>query len=174
MSKPSPTSYPGYFQKYIDQVPEHDLFTGFDNQLPVIDTFLSSISEEQSAYAYAEGKWTLKEVLQHMIDTERVFGYRALCFARKEKASLPSFDENDYAANSNANSRSWRSMVDEFLAVRRSTLMLFRSFSPEALESIGTANNNNTSVEALGFICLGHFNHHKKVMEERYLAGAEI
>jgi hypothetical protein len=171
MSKPSPTSYPGYFQKYIDQVPEQDLFTAFDSQLPVIKSFLSAITEERSSYAYAEGKWTLKELLQHMIDTERIFSYRALCFARKEKASLPSFEENDYAANSNANSRTWRSLVDEFLAVRQATTMLFHSFSPQALDTIGTANNNTTSVQALGFITLGHFYHHKKVMEERYLKG---
>ena len=169
MSKPSPTSYPGYFQKYIDQVPEQDLFIAFDNQLSVIGGFLTSITEEKSKHAYGEGKWTLKELLQHMTDTERIFNYRALCFARGETASLPGFEENDYAAHSNANNRTWQSLVDEFLAVRHSTELLFRSFSPEALATSGTANNNAITVASIGFISLGHFYHHKKVIEERYL-----
>ncbi len=169
MPKPSPTSYPGYFQKYIDQVPEQELFTAFDKQLPVIGSFLSSITEEKSLYTYAEGKWTIKELLQHITDTERIFNYRALCFARGEKTSLPGFEENDYAAHSNANERTWQSLVDEFLAVRHSTELLYRSFTPGALSASGTANNNAITVASMGFIALGHFYHHKKVMEERYL-----
>ena len=168
MSKPSPTSYPGYFQRYIDQVPEEDLATAFSNQRPTINEFLSSISEERSMHAYAEGKWTIKEILQHMIDTERIFCYRALCFARKEAASLPGFEENDYAANSNANSRTWQSMADEFLAVRNATELMFNSFSEDALATSGKANNNAVTVVSIGFISLGHFYHHKKVIEERY------
>ena len=169
MPKPSPTSYPGYFQKYIDQVPEQDLFTAFDKQLPVIGSFLPAVTEERSTYTYAEGKWTIKELLQHITDTERIFNYRALCFARGEKASLPGFEENDYAAHSNANSRTWQSLVDEFLAVRQSTELLYRSFTADALSVSGTANNNAITVASMGFITLGHFYHHKKVIEERYL-----
>jgi len=169
MSKPSLTSYPVYFQKYVEQVPEDDLLSAFQNQKPVLSQFLSMITEEKSAYAYDTGKWTLKEVLQHMIDTERIFNYRALCFARKESVSLPGFDENTYAANSNANNRKWMDMVDEFLAVRNATEILFKSFSEEALELTGISNNNPATVKSLGFITLGHFYHHKKIMEERYL-----
>lgn len=169
MPKPSPTSYPGYFQKYIDQVPEQELFTAFDKQLPVIGSFLSALTEERSAHTYAEGKWTIKELLQHITDSERIFNYRALCFARGEKVSLPGFEENDYAAHSNANSRTWQSLVDELLAVRHSTTLLYRSFTPDALSASGTANNNAITVASMGFITLGHFYHHKKVMEERYL-----
>ena len=168
MLKPSPSTYPGAFKRYIDQVPDEELFTAFKKQLPAIKEFLTSISEEKSLYAYAEGKWTLREVLQHIIDGERVFTYRALCFARKEQASLPSFEENEYAANSNANSRTWQSLADEFLAVRKTTEMLFESFTEEALNNSGIANNNPISVSALGFTTIGHFYHHKKVVEERY------
>ena len=168
MSKPSTTSYPTYFQQYIDQVPEENLPEGFNNQATVISSFLAGISEEKSKHAYAQGKWTIKEVLQHMTDTERIFCYRALCFARKEPASLPGFDENDYAANSNANERTWESLVDEFLAVRKATEYLFKSFGQEQLALSGTANNNLTSVASVGFITLGHFYHHKRVLEERY------
>lgn len=169
MSKPSPASYPGYFQKYIDQVPEEDLHAAFINQLPAMTTFLQSISEEKSNYAYAEGKWTIKEVLQHITDTERIFAYRALAFARGEKASLPGFEENDYAINSNANNQSWQDLIEELLAVRKSTELLFNSFNDTILLKDGTASTNKISVAGLGFIIIGHFNHHKKVIEERYL-----
>jgi hypothetical protein len=169
MSKPSPTNYPGYFQRYIDLVEEDDLATGFKNQLARIQPILNSISEEKANYAYAEGKWTLKELLQHQIDSERIFAYRALCFARGEEQSLPGFEENDYAENSDANARSWKSLTEEFYAVRHTTEILFNSLSPEALARTGTANNNLQSVESIGFVMIGHVNHHLRVMQGRYL-----
>jgi hypothetical protein len=170
MPKPLPQTYFPYFKKYVDQVPEEDLSTAFSNQLSIIKDFLNSITEEKSTYAYEPGKWTLKELLQHMIDTERIFNYRALAIARKETVPLPGFDENLYADNSNANSRSWQTLVEEFLAVRRSTQFLYDSFTGEALEAAGIASNNPLTVNSLGFTTLGHFYHHKKVMEERYLS----
>ncbi len=170
MPKPSPDTYPAFFKKYVDAVPEEDLLAAFTNQLPAISAFLNNISEEKSNYAYAPGKWTLKELLLHMIDTERLFNYRALCFARKETISLPGFDEDAYAANSNANARSWKGMVDEFIAVRRSTEFLFKSFSDEMLGFSGTANNNPATVLSVGFMTVGHVYHHKEVMQERYLS----
>jgi len=170
MPKPLPNTYPAYFKNYVDQVPDEDLFTGFQNQSAVIKQFLGSITEEKSNYAYDTGKWTIKEVLQHIIDTERIFNYRALCFARKETTSLPGFDENLYAANSNANIRSWQELVDEFAAVRSSTEFLFKSFTEEALATSGISNNNPATVISFGFITLGHFYHHKNVLQERYLS----
>jgi hypothetical protein len=169
MPKPSLTSYPVYFQQYVEQVPEEDLSAAFQNQSTVIHPFLSSISEERSMYAYDQGKWTLKELLQHMTDTERIFNYRALCIARKEATSLPGFDENDYAAHSNANSRKWQDLVDEFLVVRNSTEILYKSFTEEMLENSGLSNNKPVTVRSLGFITIGHFYHHKRIIEERYL-----
>ena len=169
MSIQSPTSVPGYFQFYIDEVIEKDLTTAFINQSQIIKDFFPAISEEKSTYAYEAGKWTLKEVLQHLIDTERIFTYRALCFSRKEILVLPGFDENTYAANSAANDRTWESLLDELVAVRRSTLFLFDSFNQEMLQNSGSANTNIFSVEKIGFIIIGHFNHHKKIIEQRYL-----
>ena len=169
MPKPSPSLYPPYFQRYIDMVPEEDLAAAFKKQLPVIINFLNSIPEEKAGYAYAEGKWTLKELLQHIIDTERVFNYRSLCFARGEKASLPPFEEDEYAAASNADRRSWQSLVNEFIAVRKATEMLFESFAPEVLHCTGTSNSKLFTVDSVGFMTIGHFYHHKKVIEERYL-----
>ncbi len=110
----------------------------------------------------------LREVLQHIIDCERIFSYRALCFARKETVSLPGFDENIYAANTNANARTWQNLANEFLIVRQSTLSLFNSFTKEMLASEGTANNHLLNVSGIGFLVLGHFYHHKKVVEEKY------
>ncbi len=170
MSKPSTANYPAYFKRYVDQVPEDDLSVAFQNQLPEIKQLLSSITEDRSMYAYDTGKWTLKEVLQHIIDTERIFNYRALCFARQERASLPGFDENSYAASSNANERKWQDMAKEFLAVRRSTEILFKSFSAEVLDRSGISNNNPATVNSIGFTTVGHFYHHKKVIEEHYLS----
>ena len=168
MSKPSPTTYPPYFQKYIDLVPDEELLSGFVNQAVIIKNLLGSITEEKSVFAYAPGKWTLKDLLQHMIDTERIFCYRALCFARKEAFHLPGFDENEYAANASANNRTWQSLKEEFIAVRNATELLFKSFSEEELLRSGIANNILTSAVSMGFITLGHVYHHKKIIEERY------
>ncbi len=163
-------TYPEYFQRYIDQVEETDLSVALENQLTQVKEFLASIPEERSTYAYAEGKWTLREVLQHIIDAERIFCYRALCIARGETASLPGFEEDDYAANSGANGRSWKSLSEEMLVVRESTIMLFNSFPAGALDASGISNEKSINVLAIGFIIAGHFNHHKKVIRERYLA----
>ena len=169
MPKPSPATYISYFKRYIDQVPEEDLMPAFKNQTAGLAVFLKSISEEKSNYAYAGGKWTIKELLQHVIDTERIFNYRALCIARGEKQGLPGFEENDYAANSYANNRSWGSLVSEFLLLRQSTEMMYETFNAAVMDNAGTSNNNPVTVASLGFTTVGHWYHHKKVLEERYL-----
>ncbi|MGC4104652.1 DinB family protein [Ferruginibacter sp.] len=169
MPKPLSTAHPSYFDRYISLVPEDDLAVAFNNQLPLITALLKSIDEEKSNYAYAEGKWTIKELLQHMTDTERIFAYRSLCFARGDKASLPGFDENEYAANSNAGTRSWNDLVEEFLLVRKTTEILFNSFTNEALNTSGIANNNPTSALSMGFTVVGHVYHHSRILKERYL-----
>ena len=169
MSKPLPGNYPGHFKRYIDLVPETESLSAILNQGLEIMPFLSAISEEKSMYAYAEGKWTIKELLQHIIDAERIFTYRALCIARGEKENLPGFEENDYAANSFANNRRWDSLVKEFLTVRQSTELLFKSFTEEMLGSLGTSDNKTIDVSSIGFIIAGHYYHHKKILLERYL-----
>jgi DinB superfamily len=169
MQKPSPIIYPGPFNQYIDEVAETDLQDAFNKQLPIINSFLSSISEERSKHAYAVGKWTIKELLQHLIDTERILSYRALCSARGEKQMLPGFDENEYAANTNANDRTWHSLGNEFLIVRQSTHLLFNSFTNDMLMADAHFSNRTNTTAGIGFIILGHFYHHKKIVEERYL-----
>ncbi len=130
---------------------------------------MDSIPVEKADYAYAEGKWTLKELLQHCIDTERIMVYRALCIARGEKQSLPGFDENSYAAASNANIRTWEGLVEEMQLVRKSTILMFDSFNEEQLQQRGSANNHPITCNALGFIIAGHFLHHERIVKERYL-----
>lgn len=174
MPKPNAGTYPPYFDNYINQVPESDLDAAFQNQHVIVTDFFDTISEAKSGYAYAPGKWTLKEMLQHIIDTERIFNYRALAFARKEPALLPGFEENNYAANSNANTRSWKSLCEELKIVRISTELLFRSFSEEVLNNAGIANNNPTTVHAMGFISIGHLYHHKNIIETRYRPNLSI
>lgn len=169
MPKPTHHYLPAYFQKYVDLVAEDNWFDALQNQLPVMESFLNSIDEHKSNYAYAEGKWTIKELVQHVIDTERIFNYRALCFARKETVSLPGFDENYYATNSLANERQWIDLVNEFIMVRKSTVILFKSFTASALQFKGNSNNNPFTVESLAWITVGHCIHHKIIVEERYL-----
>jgi len=169
MNKSLSQNYQGYFQNYISQVPEENLLDAFNKQTPIISSFLSSIPKSKNLFAYADGKWTIKEVLQHIIDTERIMSYRALAFARKEKNVLTGFDENEYAESSNGNNRTWQSLGNEFLIVRHSTHLLFNSLTEEMLVSEGRWDTNKLNVAGFGFITLGHFYHHKKIIEERYL-----
>ncbi len=169
MPKPISGTYPPYFETYIKLVGEEELILAFREQHTLIDDFFSAIPPEKADHAYAPGKWTLKELLQHIIDTERIFNYRALAFARHEKTSLPGFDENEYAAHSKAVVRQWQTLCEELKAVRKSTLFLFESFDEETLLISGTANENLITVKALGYAIVGHIYHHKRIIEERYL-----
>jgi hypothetical protein len=168
MKKPAPTDYPGFFNEYIALVPEQTIPEAFHKQTAIVQNFLSSVSEEHARFSYAEGKWTIKEVLQHLIDAERIFSYRALCFSRKEKQVLPGFEENEYVPNSNANARNWQGLANEFMIVRQSTLALFSSFTKEMLLQEGTVSNYRTSVTTIGFVTIGHTYHHIKIIAEKY------
>jgi hypothetical protein len=169
MPKPNLGPHPAYFDRYINLVQEDDLQTAFINQLPIIKQIFAKVTEEKSFHAYAPDKWTIKEMLQHIIDTERIFAYRSLAFARGESQSLPGFDENTYAANSHANARPWSDLCSEFLLVRETTEILFKSFTQEALLNVGTASNNPATALSFGFTAVGHVIHHKNILEQRYL-----
>ena len=161
---------PGNMETYFAEAGDDDLETLFAKQIAEAKRLFKLIDEEKSMHRYAEGKWTLREVLQHLIDAERVFAYRALAFARQDTTVLPSFDENDYANSSNANARSWRELAEEFITLRQSTEYMYYSFSVEALETIGKASNYSIGVNTLGFVIIGHVNHHFTIIKERYLA----
>jgi hypothetical protein len=162
-------TYPDYFYKYIRLVENENLNDALKKQLDDAAQFFNSIPQEKYLYKYAEGKWSVKEVLQHIIDTERVFSYRSFVFARKDPNTFPSFDENEYAKNSNADNRKWEDLISEFIAVRNSTADLFKSFSEEQLMQAGKASNYEMSVKALGYTIAGHVVHHINILKERYL-----
>jgi hypothetical protein len=168
MPRPDLTRVPEYYHRYINQVPENDLMTALENQTGSFIKLLKKIPAEKVNYRYAKGKWTIKEVLQHIIDTERVFAYRALCFARGESAPLPSFDENLYADNSKASKRDWKDLIEEFKAVRQSTYYLFDSLDKKQLDSTGVASGNPVYVLGLCYIVVGHVHHHVNILKERY------
>lgn len=169
MARPDATDFPPYFSGYINKVKGNELQDAFTNNSVEIRDQLSCINEEQSSYSYSPGKWTIKELLQHLIDAERVFGYRAVCIARGEKASLPSFDENGYARSSHANVRSWQSLLDEFLQLHRSTEQLFESFTGEMLAARGVTGDKQITVLSIGYIIIGHILHHLEILRSRYL-----
>ena len=128
----------------------------------------AAIPIEKINYAYEPGKWTIKQMFQHVIDTERIFAYRALAIARRDHTSLPSFDENEYAKNATAAQRNWKDMLVEWRIIRQSTNMLFASFTEEDYKQKGLINGNEMTVNALGFIIFGHCLHHLHVLKERY------
>ena len=170
MPRPDLNSIPAWYHGYVNAVEGNDFLAAMKMQTPAFIRMLNKIPVAKRNYRYAKGKWTIQELLQHIIDAERVFAYRALCFARKDKTSLPSFDENDYAANSKAAKREWNHMVAEFKSLRLATEIMFSSFDKDQLRFVGTANNNPVSVLAIGFILVGHVAHHISIMRSRYLS----
>ncbi len=164
-----PGEYGAFYQGYVDLAGDQDLIEGLRSSKSRMLDLMKSIPESKHNYAYAAGKWTIKQILGHLIDTERVFAYRALRFARHDRTDLPGFDQDDYVPASKAEVRNWEDLLDEFAWVRDATLSLYKSFDEDMLRFIGTANNNPTSARALGFIIVGHETHHAGIINERYL-----
>src|SRR5258706_2491759 len=167
--RPNLSLVPEFYHKYINQVPENELMDAFKKESPLLIQFLESIPKEKQDYRYGEDKWTIKEVLQHIIDAERIFNYRALRFARKDPTPLPGFDENLFAANAKIENRNWNDLLEEFKVVRRSSEYLFDSFDEEQLNATGISNNHPSYVLAFGYVVIGHSIHHQKIIKERYL-----
>lgn len=165
-----PDEFPAYFSNYIPKVSsEYTLIEELEISVHRFIKFVQNIPLDKFDYRYAEGKWTIKDIIQHLIDSERVFAYRALRFARNDKTELQGFEENDYVDHANATKRSIQDLLTELAVVRQASLSLFKSFSNEELLSKGIASQHTMSVRALGFAIIGHQNHHQKVFEERYL-----
>ncbi|POS01186.1 DinB family protein [Flavobacterium croceum DSM 17960] len=165
-----PNEYSNFYANYIASVSnEYTLVEELEISIHRFIKFVQDIPMDKFDYRYAEGKWTIKEIIQHLIDAERIFAYRALRFARYDATVLSGFDEDYYVLNSTANQRSIMELLTEYSAVRHSSLLLFKSFTNEQLLYSGIASNNNISVRALGFVIIGHQNHHQKIFEERYL-----
>ncbi len=167
--QPNPSTYGEYFQRYTKLVADAPLQEVLSQETEDSLAFWEAIAPSDTEQAYAPGKWSLKEMVQHVIDTECIFQYRALCFARQESKSLPGFDHTRYAEASGAQKRNWRDLLEEWRLVRKSTRMLFGSFSEQQLAQGGEANNMKFSVLALGYIVCGHEKHHRQVAQEKYL-----
>ena len=168
MPRPSNTEYGSFYQAYVNFTISTDYKSLVQQHNHEIIESWSAIPIAMVDYAYAPGKWTIKQMLQHVIDTERIFAYRALVISRKEANAIAGFDENEYAKNATAVNRNWKDMLDEWIVVRQSTNFLFDSFTEDQIKCLGTASNNPVSVNALGFIIFGHALHHLKILKERY------
>lgn len=161
--------YANFFEPYMSKVGEVDLIEELEISVHRLIKFVQNIPMDKFDYVYAEGKWTIKDILQHIIDAERIFSYRALRIARRDKTPLPGFDEDDYALVANGSKRTIIDLLTELAVVRQATLSLFKTFSDDDLMQIGIASNNPISVRAIGFIIIGHQNHHQQIFNERYL-----
>ncbi|OQP52598.1 hypothetical protein A4H97_25070 [Niastella yeongjuensis] len=160
---------PDFYKTYLNALQEDNLQEALANNTRRFRKLLKQMPHKKINYAYAEDKWTIKELLQHIIDSERVFIYRALTFARHDAAPLPGFDENNWAIAAKAPKRKWNELVEEFKALRSANELFLLSLDDDQLLQTGSANNNNISVAGLAFVCAGHVAHHMRIIRERYL-----
>lgn len=162
-------SVPPFYKNYVKQIDETDVIQALRLSGARTQILIHSIPDAKADFRYAEGKWSIRELICHMMDAERIFAYRALRFARHDKTPLPGWGENDYAPQANASARSLKKLGDEMNRLRSTTVDLFESFTEEMLKRKGTANNAEMSVLILGFVIAGHEAHHRKILAERYL-----
>ncbi|HEY6403551.1 MAG TPA: DinB family protein [Blastocatellia bacterium] len=169
MNKPDSTEYAPYFEKYISLVPGGEIVVTLDKQIEGALSLIRGLSEQQGELRYAPGKWSVREVIGHMIDTERIFAYRAMRFARNDATPLPGFDENTFVANGAFGARALADLADEFEYTRKSNVYLFKNLDAEASLRRGVSNNNEISVRAIAYIIAGHELHHAEILRTRYL-----
>jgi uncharacterized damage-inducible protein DinB len=162
-------SVPPFYKNYVKQIDETDVIQALRLSGARTQILIHSIPDAKADYRYAEGKWSIRELICHMMDAERIFAYRALRFARQDKTPLHGWEENDYAPHANATGRSLKKLGDEMTRLRSTTVDLFESFTEDMLKKKGTANNTEMSVLTLGFVIAGHEAHHRKILAERYL-----
>lgn len=166
--RPKADEFGEFYQSYIEKVGSGDIIEILKDQMHETYTLINSLTSKQARYQYAEGKWTVKEVIGHLIDSERIFAYRGLCFARNESKSQPGFDQDDYVKEGNFKERDLQSLGDEYFSLRNATIILYNSFTEEVLLRKGTANDNTFSVRALAYIIAGHERHHLEVLNDKY------
>jgi hypothetical protein len=170
MQRPKRSEYEPYYQRYVDHVPETEIVPVLDAQPAELRVMFDGVSEGRGTYTYADGKWTIKEVLSHLIDSERMFMYRALRVSRGDKTPIEGFEQEGYIENSNANGRTFADLLEEFSLLRKANVMFFKNFDDIAWTRIGTANDAQISSRALAYIMAGHIRHHEIALRERYLA----
>ena len=169
MNRPNESEYAPYYQDYVAHVNEEEILPVLRSQLDDLDVLLNRVAPEQETYRYADGKWSIREVAGHLIDAERVFGYRAFSIARGENQNLPGFDQNDYMLTAPYDRIELEDLLSELRLVRLANIAMLRSLDEEAWNRVGNANDNQVSVRALAFIMAGHVRHHMGVLRERYL-----
>lgn len=168
--KPQQDEHAPYYSLYIDQIASDDIVSVLSSQLTDTLAIIRTIPEEKGVYRYAEGKWSIKELIGHIIDTERVFAYRALRFARNDAKPLEGFDQDPYILNANFDSCSLADLAAEFEHLRKANVYMFANLAAEAWSRTGLANDNKISVRALAYILAGHEKHHIDILQKRYLA----
>jgi hypothetical protein len=170
MNRPETNEFDPYYNIYISLIDGNDVLPILDAQPAEIRKMFSGVPEEKGTFAYAEGKWTIKELLSHLIDGERMFAYRTLRVSRGDETPIEGFEQDGYIENSNANNRSFAELLDEFDLQRRSNMLMFNNLSDEAAKRIGTANEKEISTRALIYTMAGHVVHHINILKERYLS----
>jgi len=168
IAKPQAGEYPHYFQRYTNLLPDEDILKIMDDYLWQMQQLSNRFSEEAASHRYAEGKWCVKEILGHIIDTERVFAYRGLCFSRNHNVKLPSFDQDEYVENANFMQRTLIDLMDEFEYVRNSSISLFKNMNAELLERTGIVSGYELIVRVIPFIIAGHELHHRLAIEKQF------
>lgn len=168
--KPESTEYAPFYEKYVALVPSADILSLLETQRLQMTQLLTACSERDGNFRYAPGKWSVKEVIGHLSDCERIFTYRALRIARGDSTPLPGFEQDDYVRTAGSGRRQLQDLAEEFSLIRNSTIALYRSLDDDAWARRGSANKNEVSVRALAFITAGHELHHRQILEERYFA----
>jgi hypothetical protein len=169
MNRPETNEYASYYDRYVSLVTDDEIVPVLAAQSTELQDIFTGVSEEKGTYAYSEGKWTIKEVLSHLIDGERMFAYRALRISRGDETPIEGFEQDGYIENSHANGRSFAELLEEFNLLRRANLLLFNNLDDTGWTRIGTASENKVSVRALAYIMAGHVEHHAAILKERYL-----
>jgi hypothetical protein len=168
MRRPAATEYPEYFHKYISLVPEDDVFVALEPQVALIDGLPARVGDGRETFSYAPGKWSVRELLGHVTDAERVFAYRALTFSRFDAASLPGFDEVTWTPHGHFERVPLRRLADEFVLLRRANLEMFRRLEEPQWQAGGKGDNKPITVRALAFVMAGHVRHHLAILRDRY------
>ncbi|MBK6948916.1 MAG: DinB family protein [Haliscomenobacter sp.] len=171
---PNPGDYAAFYETYVGKAKTNDLLSGLESAWDSLLAMIAPLGLAMHSYRYAPEKWSLKEILIHLMDAERVFAYRALCLARRETQSLPGFDENLYARYMKADSRIMADILEEYELIRRSTIHLLRHLDEDSLDYRGAVNQHPCTARALGYIILGHQIHHQQVFEARYLGRGTV
>ena len=168
MNRPETTEYDAYYEGYVSLVADEDIIAALEKQPSELKDLFANVSEDRGTFAYEKGKWTLKEMLSHLIDGERIFAYRVLRISRGDETPIEGFEQDGYIENSHANDRCFVDLLDEFELQRRSSLHLFKNLSDEDARRFGIANEVRISVRALVYIMAGHVRHHIAILKERY------